>query len=65
MIQRWPSGGGANRQSEAPQDRRQENAGERPMPRSARPRPIQIRPGVPNAKEGGPFFHLTGYEVVR
>ncbi len=35
------------------------------MPRSARPRPIQIRPGVPNAKEGGPFFHLTGYEVVR
>jgi hypothetical protein len=26
---------------------------------------IQIRPGVPNAKEGGPFFHMTGYEVVR
>jgi hypothetical protein len=26
---------------------------------------IQIRPGVPNAKEGGPFFHMTGYEVVQ
>ncbi len=26
---------------------------------------IQIRPGVPNAKEGGPFFHMAGYEVVR
>ena len=26
---------------------------------------IQIRPGVPNAKEGGPFFPMTGYEVVR
>ena len=26
---------------------------------------IQIRPGAPNAKEGGSFFHMTGYEVVR
>jgi hypothetical protein len=26
---------------------------------------IQIRPGVPNAKEGGSFFHMTGYEVMR
>jgi hypothetical protein len=26
---------------------------------------IQIRPAAPNAKEGGPFFHMTGYEVVR
>ena len=26
---------------------------------------IQIRPGLPNAKEGGSFFHMTGYEVVR
>ena len=26
---------------------------------------VQIRPGVPNAKEGGPFFHMAGYEVVR
>ena len=33
------------------------------------PRPgrhvIEIRPGVPNAKEGVSFFHMTGYYVVR
>lgn len=25
---------------------------------------IEIRPGAANAKEGGSFFHMTGYEVV-
>jgi len=26
---------------------------------------IEIRPGVPNAKEGTSFFHMTGYDLVR
>jgi len=26
---------------------------------------IQIRPGTPNAKQGGSFFHMTGYLLVR
>jgi hypothetical protein len=26
---------------------------------------IEISPGYPNPKEGGPFFHMTGYYVVR
>ena len=33
------------------------------------PRPgthtVQIRPGIPNAKEGGSFFHMTGYYLVK
>jgi hypothetical protein len=33
------------------------------------PRPgthtVEIRPGEPNAKEGGPYFHMTAYQVLR
>jgi len=33
------------------------------------PRPgrhtIEIAPAAANAKQGGPFFHMTGYDVVR
>jgi hypothetical protein len=25
---------------------------------------IRIEPGEPNAKEGGPFFHMTGYQLI-
>ena len=46
----------------------------RPLPDSVLfawrwPRPgrhtIEIEPAVANAKQGGPFFHMTGYDVVR
>jgi hypothetical protein len=26
---------------------------------------IEILPGIPNAKEGASFFHMTGYDLVR
>ncbi len=26
---------------------------------------LTIQPGIQNGKEGGPFIHLIGYEVIR
>jgi len=33
--------------------------------RSAGRHTLRFEPGIPNGKEGGPFLHLAGYEVLK